>query len=71
MQQIPHQEDLIEWDAHSIRSLRRGLRLTQEALAREIGTSVRTIARWESDSLPTTPSLTAQGALDKMLDRDE
>ena len=48
MQQIP--QELIEWDAHSIRSLRRGLRLTQEALAREIGTSVRTIARWESET---------------------
>jgi DNA-binding transcriptional regulator YiaG len=68
MQQIP--QELIEWDSHSIRSLRRGLRLTQEALAREIGTSVRTVARWESET-GSTPSLTAQGALDKMLDRDE
>jgi len=39
-------------------------------LLNNANSQLRKIARWESDSLPTTPSLTAQGALDKMLDRE-
>lgn len=34
----------------TIRTLRKQLSLTQEALAREIGASVNTVAKWESDS---------------------
>ena len=37
------------WDATRVRALRRHLRLTQQALAEELGTRQQTISEWERD----------------------
>jgi len=36
------------WDAESVKALRRHMGLTQEALARELGTRQQTISEWET-----------------------
>jgi DNA-binding transcriptional regulator YiaG len=36
------------WDAEAVRALRRHLQLTQEAMARELGTRQQTISEWET-----------------------
>jgi DNA-binding XRE family transcriptional regulator len=36
------------WDARGVRALRRHLDLTQEALARELGTRQQTVSEWET-----------------------
>lgn len=46
MKQIPIQSDLI---GSTIESIRKTLGLSQEALARALGVSVRTIVRWEKE----------------------
>jgi DNA-binding transcriptional regulator YiaG len=37
-----------KWDAEAVRALRRHLQLTQEAMARELGTRQQTISEWET-----------------------
>ena len=37
------------WDARRVRALRRHLGLTQDDLARELGTRQQTISEWETD----------------------
>ena len=37
-----------EWDAYSIRGLRRHLALTQEQLAEELGVRQQTVSEWET-----------------------
>jgi DNA-binding transcriptional regulator YiaG len=37
-----------KWDAAAVRALRRHLRLTQEEMARELGTRQQTISEWET-----------------------
>lgn len=56
------------WTGRHASALRRALRLTNEALAEELGTAVRTVAKWNAapDIVPV-PDL--QRALDTMLDR--
>ena len=36
------------WDAKSVKALRRHLQMTQEELAREMGTRQQTISEWET-----------------------
>jgi DNA-binding transcriptional regulator YiaG len=36
------------WDAGSVKALRQHLRLTQEQMARELGTRQQTISEWET-----------------------
>jgi DNA-binding transcriptional regulator YiaG len=36
------------WDAESVKALRRHMGLTQEALARELGTRQQTVSEWET-----------------------
>lgn len=38
----------LKWDAGYIRALRRHLRLTQQQMAREMGTRQQTISEWET-----------------------
>jgi DNA-binding transcriptional regulator YiaG len=38
----------VEWDASSVRALRRHLALTQEALAEELGVRQQTVSEWET-----------------------
>lgn len=41
-------EEKAEWDAGSVRALRRHLGLSQDALAEELGTRQQTISEWET-----------------------
>lgn len=36
------------WDADGVRALRRHLKLTQEEMARELGTRQQTVSEWET-----------------------
>lgn len=38
----------IEWNAQSVRSLRKHLKMTQQELAEEMGTRQQTISEWET-----------------------
>jgi hypothetical protein len=54
------------WTGRHASALRRALRLTNEGLAEQLGTAVRTVAKWNADpELVPTPEL--QRALDTML----
>src|SRR5829696_7720385 len=54
------------WTGRHASALRRALRLTNEGLAEQLGTAVRTVAKWNADpALVPTPEL--QRALDTML----
>ena len=54
------------WTGRHANALRRALRLTNEGLAEQLGTAVRTVAKWNADpELVPTPEL--QRALDTML----
>src|SRR5215212_7080312 len=56
------------WTGRHANALRRALRLTNEALAEELGTAVRTVAKWNAHpELVPVPDL--QRALDTMLNR--
>ena len=56
------------WTGRHASALRRALRLTNEGLAEELGTAVRTVAKWNAEpDLVPVPEL--QRALDTMLDR--
>ena len=37
-----------EWDAGSVRALRHHLRISQQALARELGVRQQTVSEWET-----------------------
>jgi hypothetical protein len=58
------------WTGRLANQLRTALRLTNEAFARELGTAVRTVAKWnaEPDRVPVTE---LQRALDTMLRRSD
>jgi hypothetical protein len=56
------------WTGRHANALRRALRLTNEALAEQLGTAVRTVAKWNADAdLVPVPDM--QRALDTMLSR--
>ena len=56
------------WTGRHANALRRALRLTNEGLAEQLGTAVRTVAKWNADpGLVPVPDM--QRALDTMLDR--
>ncbi len=56
------------WTGRHATALRRALRLTNEALAEELGTAVRTVAKWNADpDLVPVPDM--QRALDTVLSR--
>lgn len=56
------------WTGRRANALRRALRLTNEGLAHELGTAVRTVAKWNADpQLVPVPDI--QRALDTMLSR--
>ena len=38
----------VSWDAERVRRLRRHLRLSQQGMARELGTRQQTISEWET-----------------------
>lgn len=57
-----------EWTGLHATTLRRALRLTNEKFAEELGTAIRTVAKWNADpALVPTPEI--QRALDTMLSR--
>jgi DNA-binding transcriptional regulator YiaG len=41
-------EEKAGWDAGSVRALRRHMRLSQDALADELGTRQQTVSEWET-----------------------
>jgi hypothetical protein len=54
------------WTGRHANALRRALRLTNEGLAEQLGTAVRTVAKWNADpDLVPVPEM--QRALDTML----
>src|SRR5215204_5468898 len=54
------------WTGRHANALRRALRLTNEGLAEQLGTAVRTVAKWNADpALVPIPEM--QRALDTML----
>ena len=56
------------WTGRHANALRRALRLTNEGLAEELGTAVRTVAKWNADpELVPVPEM--QRALDTMLNQ--
>jgi putative transcriptional regulator len=54
-----------EGEESALRKLREELNMSQENLARELGISIQTVSRWESDK--NVPTLTVQQM--KVLDR--
>lgn len=57
-----------EWSGRHATTLRRALRLTNERFAEELGTAVRTVAKWSAEpTIVPTPEI--QRALDTMLSR--
>ncbi|WP_027345410.1 hypothetical protein [Hamadaea tsunoensis] len=61
--------DVVElWTGRHANALRLALRLTNEAMARQLGTAVRTVAKWNAEP-EVVPSPELQRALDTMLSR--
>ena len=56
------------WTGRHANSLRRALRLTNEGLAEQLGTAVRTVAKWNADP-ELVPTAEMQRALDTMLNQ--
>lgn len=57
-----------EWTGRHAAALRTALRMTNEAFAEQLGTAVRTVARWNADP-SVVPVVELQQALDTALDR--
>ncbi len=56
------------WTGRHANALRRALRLTNEGFAEQLGTAVRTVAKWNADP-ELVPTAELQRALDTMLSR--
>ncbi len=57
------------WDAARVRALRRGLELSQQALAREMGIRQQTVSDWETGIY--TPSPLASTMLSMLAERSQ